>query len=842
MDNKLFNILNQLQNNIYITDPETNEIVFINDKMKEQFRLHDVIGKPCWKVFQKNMNSRCPFCKVPTLLASKNNRLIKWHETSETLNEIFENYDSLIEIDGKIYHMQEAKEIGKEIVLQEKATYDDLSGIFNHSTGKEKLYQLITHPHPDFSVILLNIDHMRKINEIFSRQIGDKVLKTCATTLFSSLKEDEFIYRYSGDEFILVLFRPVNEIHVLLHNTRKEMHQICEQNKLPLYFSFTYGLVEIKQETTYDFHQLMTLIDENMYIEKLKRYRTESLEKKDEVLAVKKSFDDYFDPTINRLFDSLTTSTDDFIYISNLDAGYFRYSPAQVEYFKLPSEIMYNVLDFWKERVHPEDWDKFYLSNMQIIDNKTNYHSIEFRAKNANDQYVWLKCRGHVLEKTQKGDRLFAGIITVMGRQNSIDALTQIPNQIHFSETIHYKINTTKNSFYIMLVDIDDFKTLNELYHRDFGDQILKSVAHLFQKVLPDTAQLFRLEKDVFAIIYENASSKQVNKLYNDLSTILIKSYIEKQISINLSISAGCVCYPNHCHTSELLRKYCETALHHAKEKGKNQLCEFNSSLLTNREEKLALVKQLNDSILNNFDTFFLYYQPQVDVNKKMITGVEALLRWKDENGQIVSPMTFIPLLEEYDMIQIVTIWVLKKAIMDIKKWLTLYPSFTVSVNISVLHILEDDFFQSILNVLNEVDFPIQNIILEITESTTSKNIHLLSERLNHLRAVGFKIALDDFGTEYSSLNILKTAPFDIVKIDKAFVRNVEDDEYNRTFIQFVTSIAHHAHLKVYLEGIETTEELRAVLPLCLDYIQGYLFGKPMPLEEIQTLMNKQLF
>lgn len=840
MNQAIFDILDQLDSYIYMTNPKTDEIVFVNKKMREKYDLHDSIGKTCWKVFQPQMTSRCHFCKVPQLIASNNQGRILWHKTNEQSNTLFDNCDFMIQIDGHHYHIHQSYEVENQLALYEKATYDELSGIYNHSTGKEKLYHLLTHNHSDFSVVLIDLNHTKKINEKYGRHEGDYVIHTCATLLSSLLDKDEFIYHYSGDKFIIVFQRLKASAHSLLMEAQKQINETCKNNKKPYHISFTYGLVEILQNKTIHMNELVSLVNERMYEEKLKLYRTETLEKKDSVIKTDYTFDDYFDPHINLMFEALTSSTDDFVYMSNLNTGYFRYSSAQVKYFNLPGELVHNVLSIWKNIIHPDDWQKFYLSNMQIVDRKTDYHSVEFRAKNANQEYVWLRCRGRVFSHDDE-DPIFAGIITVMGRQNRIDPLTQIPNHAQFLKSLQQKVQSPLiSTFSIMLIDIDEFKSINEIYLRDFGDYILKEVARLFQSVLPVTAELFRLEKDIFAVIYENSTSQDIENLYEDFCKILFKNYNERNIPINLSISAGSTCFPTHGDNHELLRQYCEIALQSAKENGKGQLCHFTPSLLTDKENKLKLIKQLKDSITHNFDRFELHYQPQVSTQERCVKGVEVLLRWKDPHGHPVSPMTFIPILEEYDCIQEVTLWILKKAIHDAKDWLEINPDLSISINISVLHILEDDFYQSIINIINDNDFPIQNLILEVTESTTAKNIHLLLDRLTHLQAQGLHIALDDFGTGYSSLNILRTAPFHIVKIDRTFVKNLESDDYNQTFIQFVTSIAHHVHMKVCLEGVEIMKELELVLPINLDYIQGYLFAKPLPANEIKPLLLKK--
>lgn len=840
MKEKVFEFLDKLEgSNIYITDPETDKIVFINKRMRDRYHLQNAEGKICWKILQPGMTKRCDFCKLPELKKNKDQKIL-WRENNLLVNETFDNCDYMLEIDGKNYHVQESIEMNEQIALHKKATYDEISGVYNHATGKDILYQLLSNDHPDFTIVLVNIDNMRKINEQCGRNEGDFLLKRFASCICSYLNNKEFIYHYSGDEFVVVFFREQNEIITLLTNIEEEMKQYCKSEHKPYLFSYTSGMVHVSHQVHSDLNKLMTIADERMYEKKLRLHRSNILEETDHVENTQHNFSDYFDVHFNQLFDALSKSTDDFIFLSDLNSGVFRYSPKLVKFLNMPSELMVNPLSFWKTIVHPDDWDKFYLSNMQISDRKIDYHSIAYRVKNAKGEYVWLKCRGRVISNPELNSLIFAGIITLMGRQNHIDPLTQIPNQIQFIDVLHQKLEDPSfDSLSLMLVDIDDFKSLNEIYKREFGDFILKEVAQLFQSVLPDTAGLFRLEKDLFAIIYENSNIKDLQNLYDELSKSLLKAYMEKQFSVSLSISGGCATYPSDCNNLDLLVEYCEVALQNAKENGKAQLSFFYPSILTSKQDKLQLMKQLNDSIVNNFDRFELYYQPQVDANSHCIKGVEVLLRWKDENGNMVSPMTFIPVLEEYDYIKVVTLWIFKKALLDAKEWLEIDSSFTVSINISVLHLLEDNFYESILNILDETHFPIQNIILEITESTTARNIYVLQNRLSTLQELGFHIALDDFGTGYSSLNILKSSPFNIVKIDKSFMKNLEINEYNYTFIQFVSNIVHHAKMKVCLEGVETKEQLDLVLPLNLDYIQGYLFGKPVPSHEIKPLIIK---
>ena len=220
-------------------------------------------------------------------------------------------------------------------------------------------------------------------------------------------------------------------------------------------------------------------------------------------------------------------------------------------------------------------------------------------------------------------------------------------------------------------------------------------------------------------------------------------------------------------------------------------------------------------------------------MSSKQIKGVEALLRWQCQELGKVSPVEFIPILEESGLIIPVGLWVIKKAIQACSKWVVYDPEFSVSINVSALQMLNSDFVKDVKKVLKKEKLAPKNIVLELTESYMVRNMDLLRTIFEQLRELGFKIAMDDFGTGYASLEILKTVPADIVKIDQTFVRDIKISKFDKTFIRFIAQICHDVDIEVLLEGIETEEEFNVVEPMELDYIQGFLFGRPQSEEEI---------
>ena len=527
-------------------------------------------------------------------------------------------------------------------------------------------------------------------------------------------------------------------------------------------------------------------------------------------------------------------STDDFIYVCDMKTGVFHYSPQQVAEFELPGEIVENPLPFWKELIHPDDWERFKKVNMELGKCEKDSHLIEFRARNRRGEYIWLRCRGQLMRDPEGAPALFAGIMTPLGRQNKVDPLTQLLNRSQFVNDLNRMMKEDMvEQMAVMVLDVDSFRRINEVFDRKFGDQMLKDLGRIILGILPGNAALYRMEKDKMGVILENGSAEECMELYRAIQKTLKNLREWRQNKVTVGISGGCAMYPADGVTVDELCRYADYALQYAKSHGKNRLEIFSKQILEGKKRSLSLLYSLQKAVIQDYEGFSLYYQPQVDARTCRITGVEALLRWKDETGHPVSPAEFIPVMEENGMIIPVGMWVMRTALEAGRLWVKEDPLFTVSVNVSALQILEEDFTAVLKQTVEEKEFPYQNLIIELTESCMAKNLCMFEERFEELRALGIRVAMDDFGTGYSSLELLKTAPVDIVKIDRGFVRNILNSTFDAAFISFVVAICHDAGIKVCLEGVETAVEYEFLKERDLDSFQGYCFGRPVPENEI---------
>lgn len=538
-----------------------------------------------------------------------------------------------------------------------------------------------------------------------------------------------------------------------------------------------------------------------------------------------------FQDGVLSIFDTLTEVSDNYIYIGDMKTGVFRYSPHQVNVFRLPDEVVEKPLEAWKEIVHPQDWDAFYQSNLAAGKDGNDLHSVEFRARTYDGEYIWLKCRGRVMRDGNGEPMMIVGIMTELGQKNKSGSLKNLRAREVFEKRIKAESRKQDAQFAILKIDIDNLKIFNEMYNRVTGDFIIQKVTALVKKVFDEKAcqraYAYKLEANLLGVMIKNTTREEISALYSEIQIQISRELSLKAFDYPVHVSAGCVFYPEDTAEYPNLIPYGELALHEAKDLGRNRLVFYSAPMLDNRKRRFELFKYLDRSIKNHYQGFEVHYQPQIDAKSRKIKGVEALLRWRCAERGSVSPVEFVPVLEESGLIIPVGLWVIRKVIADCREWIAAQPDFMVSINVSLIQITDSDFITDVKKIVEAERISPANIILELTESSMIENTEVLKNALAQLRALGFKIAIDDFGTGYSSLGILKTLRADVVKIDKIFVQDILSNREDKIFIETITTLCHCIGMKVLLEGVETEDEFAAVKPMGLDYIQGYLFGRP---------------
>lgn len=543
---------------------------------------------------------------------------------------------------------------------------------------------------------------------------------------------------------------------------------------------------------------------------------------------------------IEGFYEAMCNTIDGYVMICNCLITKYRITlPKEfIEEFEIPDGYEETFFSLWKERIHPEDRDKYFTNMKCVFENKTQKFSMQYRALNRNQQWVWLESRAYLSYDENGNADMLAGVTRNLGKRNQLDHTTGLLNKYAFRETAKQKIKDGV-AFGVLLLNIDDFHNINELFNQPFGDSVLRALGTYIQSRIDGNASVYRLDGDEFGILITNPQEGEAEGLFNRFSNHYQTQKELQGQKYYCTFSATYHEYePNT--TYEDFVKALKVGINVVKRQGKNHYVRFRDEFLRYKERELELIELLRNSIENNYEGFELNFQPQVYADSKSLKGAEALLRWGCEKYGKVSPVEFVPLLEKTDMIQSVGKWVFNQAVKMCRSWTAFYPQFSMSINVSYLQLFDPSFVDFMKNCVEEAGISYQNIIVEITESKFISDKELLKRVFDSVREMGMKIAMDDFGTGYSSLGILKEAPADIVKIDKIFVRNIKDNSFDSSFIRVVVELCHKVGIKVCLEGVEEDEEMNVVSEMDLDFIQGYLYGRPEQAEKFYQLYLSQ--
>jgi len=420
------------------------------------------------------------------------------------------------------------------------------------------------------------------------------------------------------------------------------------------------------------------------------------------------------------------------------------------------------------------------------------------------------------------------------------DSLTRLPNRSLFYELLQQMLQEAVDrgsQAAILFIDLDKFKQVNDTFGHHAGDLLLLEVAkRLRQCTRPDDV-LSRLGGDEFIVLLPHLSDLQiVETIAKRIREALCQPFFFNRQPMHLSASIGISLFPAHGTDAEILVQHADLAMLRVKEEGKNNCRLFTPELLEQADRKRTLEKLLHQAIER--DELQLHYQSKICMETGRIVGMEALLRWVHPELGPISPQEFIPIAEETGLISAIGKWVLKTACSQNKSWQDAgYYPISVAVNLSPIQFDQDDLVTTIEQVLRESQMEPRWLELEITESIAIQNINTVVEKLQALRRMGIRIAIDDFGTGYSSLSYLKRFPVDALKIDKSFVQDITSDANIPTAI---IAMARSLRLTVTAEGVETVEQLQLLRQLRCDFLQGYLFSRPLPTDAFEQMLASQ--
>lgn len=424
------------------------------------------------------------------------------------------------------------------------------------------------------------------------------------------------------------------------------------------------------------------------------------------------------------------------------------------------------------------------------------------------------------------------------------DHVTGLPNRVLMEENLAEALQGAKESagmIAVLFIDLDRFKDINDSFGHPVGDSFLVRVAERLNRCLESGDTVARFGGDEFIMILANIKSKDAaaDRAAHILHTISYPIFVEGN-ELYTSASIGISMFPTDSEDIQMLLKHANVAMYQAKQMGRNLSQFYTDDIITKTPDRLALENDMRHAIER--DELTLYYQPQIDIRTGEIVGMEALIRWNHPEHGMISPGVFIPLAEETGLIIPIGDWVLETACRQNQRWQELgYPPARVAVNLSAAQFFQEDVVGKIQSILAKTGLAAEYLELEITESIAMHSISRVTETLQELTETGVVISIDDFGTGYSSLSYLKNFPIKRLKIDQSFIRSIPNSTGDAAIATSIIAMAHSLGLKVLGEGVETEDQQNFLKERGCDEMQGYLFSRPLPLEEVESLMRRQI-
>ena len=424
-------------------------------------------------------------------------------------------------------------------------------------------------------------------------------------------------------------------------------------------------------------------------------------------------------------------------------------------------------------------------------------------------------------------------------RQAYHDALTGLPNRLLLQDRLAQALKRARclrTQAALIFIDLDRFKIVNDSLGHEAGDALLTIAAAALQSCLRRTDTVARLGGDEFVVVLPDVCSLgEVAELAAAIVTCLALPMALKDRQVHLSASLGIALFPDDGEDVGTLMRSADTAMYRAKSAGRNTFRFFDASMTTAAIDRLEMESALRQAL--DHRQFVLHYQPKVNMDRRQVIGVEALIRWDRPGHGLVSPAEFIPVAEETGLITGIGDWALAEACRQVVAWGSLGATLAVAVNVSAHQFFGAGFLERITALLAMHDLPPSMIEIELTESAVMSDPERTAQQLLRLRQMGMTVAVDDFGTGYSSLSYLKRFPVDTLKIDKSFIDGLGKDSESTAIVTAVVSLAKSLGMKVTAEGIETYDQMEHLQQLNCDHGQGYYFSRGLDAEAMEALM-----
>lgn len=512
--------------------------------------------------------------------------------------------------------------------------------------------------------------------------------------------------------------------------------------------------------------------------------------------------------------------------------------------FELNYNAIARMLDVVEEKYHTDLYDCLMLEKNKLSSKKTEFKVV--------GKYMWIQMESFVIydENENAINKLFRfSDISKLKKQNEeidflayYDMYTGLMNRNYFIVKLRQllqKAEEKKDVVSVLFIDVDHFRKVNDGMGMLMGDELVQQIGQMFKELESPNTLVSHFNSDVFCVaIYDPCGSRSVENVVARIKSLLSEPIrLSNSTEVAVTVSIGVAEYPECANDALNLINCAEIVMFKSKRSQKNGVQYYDSPIIQEFIERVHIEQKLERALKDQ--GFFMCYQPQYSTDGRSLRGLEALVRWQDEDGKIISPGTFIPIAEKNGSILRLGDWIMEKAISDFSIWRRSYDidDITLSINISALQFKNKSFIKTLMHLLEEYHMPPRMIELEITESVFIDDIDDVIEKMNILRESGVRFSMDDFGTGFSSLSYLRRLPIDTLKIDKSFVDTVVTDNPTRTIAETIIGMGKKLGFHTIAEGVEDEIQFDLLRDIGCDNIQGFYMGKPMVSDKIEELL-----
>ena len=717
-------------------------------------------------------------------------------------------------------------------VLERKIMMDALSGLGTRSGYEHDMEeydrQFAADKNLKFTFLFVDINNLKSVNGLYGHQEGDAYIANMAVLLVTNLQNAEHIYRMGGDEF-LAIYRKTDEKTVIRDIER--VQKVVSKDKSKGYtpeLAIGYAISDPKYNNLRD---VLRVADYMMYRNKadIKREIAEGMIHHSGTRLNLSGLTD-------RIFDAMCLTSEEYYpYLTNLETNVTRVAPAMAEFFGLEGEFVADFSRIWIKKIHPDDREEYVEDLTATANGRKQYHFCRYRALGKNGEYVDVTCRGGLYHGRDGEPDIFAGYVVNHGATNQVDPDTGLKSHHVLFERLDEAIREKRSAVVIRLA-VRNMNRIRMLYNSEIAGMVVRNMASDFVRTIGDHGEAFSNQGSNFTLLLTGYDALKANELYGQIRSHCAAGILAGDTVVPVDIIGGAVLLPDELlKTPGEIRQASVFAIEVASTTNRNSLTFYaKPGEISQGDNSRELIRMIHHDCVMDRTRFFLRFQPIIHAQTGRLAGAEALLRWhSDEHGE-VPPGMFIGFLENDPAYEPLGYDIIRDAVRKAGKFRKKIPDFRINVNITALQLIAEDFVPNVMKILAEEEFDPAYLILELTERCKEMEFGLLNERVQQLKNAGIRVALDDMGTGYSTIDLLLHLHVNEIKLDIGFTRELQGDEKHELLAGVLCEGARKQDVDVCFEGVETEDMLEYLKGYGDILVQGYYFDKPLLPEEFE--------